>query len=81
MNYGQTKCFFFDLIQWRALYKVNFKLSDTNSAKCLTNFAVTVNDTTSAAYKKCCSELLTVYSSVLETLAHGAMKTITLCKS
>ena len=81
MNYGQIKCFLLDLMQWSSAYRANCRLGDDISAGCLAGFAATANDTTSASCKKCCSELLPVYSSTLETLAQGTMKTITSRKS
>lgn len=81
LTYGQMKCFLLDLMQWSSAYRANCRLGDDTSAVCLAGVAATANDTTSAACKKCCSKLLPVYSSILETLAQGTMKTITLRKS
>lgn len=81
MNYGQIKCFLLDLTQWRCAYRASCRRGDDISAVRLAGFAVTANDTTSASCKKCCSKRLPVYSSILETLAQGTMKTITLRKS
>ena len=68
-------------MQWGSAYGARRGPGDDVSAVRLAVSAAAANDTASAPGKKGCSELLPVYSSILETLAQGTMKTITLRKS
>lgn len=74
VNYGQIKCFLPDSRQRSSAPGARRWLGEGISAARLASFAAAARDTTSASPRSA-AELLPVYSSAVESLARGTMKT------